>query len=166
MLSFGRCAKCQLDNLSESLTKCPNCAYPLGRSSLFAHYLQPCPPEQIENQQEDSDKILSASPTTVASIMKHGPIKPPPEIGDYCFLVFECRFENRLGCKIYGNGPVAIEWVDDVRMKMSPGVLVTLQGNYTNVLMNRGLYPSIGDIIVSVGDMNVEHLGAYEVNIL
>jgi hypothetical protein len=89
----------------------------------------------------------------------------PPEPADFCFVVFECKFEHRIGCKIYGNGPVAIEWVEDVRMKMSPGVLKSLQGNYTNVLIGRGLSPSIGDIILTVGEMNVEHLTAIEVSI-
>jgi hypothetical protein len=90
----------------------------------------------------------------------------PPEVSDYCFVLFDCKFENRIGCKVYGNGPVAVEWVEDVRMKMSPGILRANQGNYTTLLISRGLYPSIGDIIVRVGEMNVEHLTALEVRIV
>jgi hypothetical protein len=124
---------------------------------------------QQQQRQEKQKHKKSATHHTLTSLPSssaaHAPkLLAPPVPSDFCFVIFECKFEHRLGCKIYGDGPVAIEWVQDVRMKMSPGVLISLQGNYTNVLLGRGLSPSIGDIIVTVGEINVEHLTAIEVH--
>ena len=183
-MAYGKCARCNLERIHESFSRCPNCQYSLGRSSLFGHYdfsffghsviSDPSEPQEEAKPTDGnkSDRSKSglkkhqSAPALFSSNTRFSSKLTPPELTDFCFVNFECKFEHRLGCKIYGNGPVVIEWVEDMRMKMSSGVLKSLQGNYTNVLIGRGLSPSIGDIIVAVGEMNVEHLTALEVSIL
>lgn len=89
--------------------------------------------------------------------------KLPVSMADFCYIVFENRFSSKMGCKIFGDGPTVVEWVEDVRMKMTQGELRHTQGNYITVLIARGLYPSVGDVIVEIDGTNVEHLPARQV---
>ncbi len=181
LTSFGKCAQCGAGDLHETLTSCPKCHYSLGRSNIFSlpstklsqPIVEPDESNPIDppNQQIHAPKADDESPD--ADLIEQKESKPrsrshklrPPPIPDFCFIHFECKFENRLGCKIYGDGPAVVEWVEDVRMKMSPGIIQAMQGPYTTVLICRGLYPSIGDIIVTVDGVNVEHLSAVEVSV-
>lgn len=123
----------------------------------------PLPPPPISRSPTSSPPLPERTPSKVAESITVPMKYLPPELSDFCFVLFECKFENRVGCKIYGNGPVAVEWVEDIRMKMSPGTVLAMQGPYTTILVCRGLYPSVGDIVVFVGETNVEHLTAIEV---
>ncbi len=51
----------------------------------------------------------------------------------------------------------------DIVEYVSEGSLVYAQGQYSDLLIRRGLYPGVADVFVSIDGVNVTHLNANEV---
>lgn len=139
---YSRCARCGLTNLHETVTLCPGCQLPFGRTS---DYLTPT-------------HLNPSDPMDVIAL------KLPDLPSTYSYIVFECQYSQRVGCNLFGNGPTIVEKVLDVPLICDPGVLLHSQGEYASCLIDRGLYASIGDVFLAVDAKGVGHLGHLEVS--
>lgn len=141
---YAECARCELTSIHESAVECPRCHLPFGPCGKYA--------------------ILPISPSMTSDVLStHGRSRLPDLPSMFSFIVFQCDFVDRIGCTLYGFGPVCIENVMDVPVILSEGKLLHSQGEYANCLEQRGLLPSIGDILLSVDGVGVGHLAYTEV---
>jgi hypothetical protein len=143
---FSECARCELQNIPETATECPRCMLQLGPCGKYA--IKP---------------TISSDANTVQR-STHGHTRLPDLPDTYSFVVFQCDFVDKIGCTLHGFGPVAVENVLDTPVILSPGKLLHGQGEYAGCLENRGLFPSVGDIILSVDGVGVGHLTYTEVS--
>lgn len=91
-------------------------------------------------------------------------LKLPDLPSVYSFIVFECKYTTKLGCNLTGEGPTIIENVLEIPLVNEPGVLLHSQGEYSQCLIERGLYASIGDIFLAIDGIAVGHLGLFDVS--
>ena len=134
---FTVCAKCNTSKLFECITVCPHCGYNLGpASSLFIPW---------------GDSLPGA-----------GHVIP---IETLTFLQYECTFQSRIGCRIQGDGPVVVTMILDPSQCIGEGEVVDSQGEaeYLERLLCMGVKPCIGDIILSVDNIDVSHLSTDQV---
>lgn len=125
---------------------CPQCGLSLGPSSSYL----PLPPPSSE---ESSQGVFS-----------YAPLRLPELPSSYSYIVFEGKYLDKLGCLLFGDGPVIIAKILDTPLFLEPGTLLHAQGG-SQVLVDRGLYPSVGDVILSVAGVGVGHLTLMEVRI-
>jgi hypothetical protein len=138
---FGRCASCGRMNISETEITCSNCGYDLGTSSkLFS-------PRSLPN---------------TASSRPYAPLLLPELPTSHSFIDFECVVFAPSGFTVFGDGPVAVEYISDLPTYIQPGILKHKQGEF-ECLIDRGLIPSVGDIIGFVEGVSVGHLSSHEV---
>jgi phosphatidylserine/phosphatidylglycerophosphate/cardiolipin synthase-like enzyme len=130
------CARCRYSNIFEDVCVCPNCGLPLGEASRYSE----------------------ACRTSTVVRSQCMPLAPE----EYSFIVFECLFTSKLGCLLHGRGPVAVEQLVNCPIDMSAGTLLVEQGPYAESLRERGLFPSVADVIVSVDYTDVSHLNLME----
>ena len=147
---YSRCAKCGLDQIHDSHQQCPECNNMLGRSNCYSQAAAIIP-DGHGSSITDSNAEFRASQQPVKST-------------EMCYIVFECRVEQKLGCNLYGDGPVAVESLMDCPLRMGQGIVKYSQGHYATLLLRRARFPSVGDVLVAVGDVEVEHLSAVEVS--
>ena len=144
---YSQCARCELQNIRESVIECPRCSLPLGPPGKYS-----IPP------------TISTSSNPVDFSSTHGRSRLPDPPLSFSFIVFECEFVDKIGCTLYGFGPVVVENVLDIPVILSLGSLQHEQGEYADVLKERGLLPSIGDVILAVDGVGVSHLSYLEVS--
>jgi hypothetical protein len=132
----SKCARCEESNISDSLTSCPKCGLDFGQPNKY--HADIFPPNQLLN-----------------------PCSPI----DFSFIVFQCSVRDRLGCQIFGDGPVAIEKVMNLSF-VSTGCLLYGQGKDKQILLDRGLLPTIADVVISVNGIGVAHLNVTQVIML
>ena len=139
----GQCARCGCVHIHERELTCPRCGLALGPGSKYG--------------------VRSKDDVKVDDMKSLTELKLPDFPSSFSFIVFECSFVDKLGCTLVGNGPVAIEKVVNTPCVLIPGTLYHAQGEYSQSLVDRGLLPSIGDIVLSVDGVGVGHLSSQEV---
>lgn len=144
---YSECARCELPDIPEAATECPRCHLKFGPCGTYA--ISP---------------TISSSPNTVQR-STHGNTRLPDLPDSFSYIVFQCDFVDKIGCTLHGFGPVAVENVQDVPAIFIPGKLLHGQGEYAGCLESRGLYPSVGDIMLSVDGVGVGHLTYVEVGV-
>eukprot|EP00602_Paraphysomonas_sp_CaronLab_P006528 CAMPEP_0185037196 /NCGR_PEP_ID=MMETSP1103-20130426/31249_1 /TAXON_ID=36769 /ORGANISM="Paraphysomonas bandaiensis, Strain Caron Lab Isolate" /LENGTH=1028 /DNA_ID=CAMNT_0027575061 /DNA_START=1044 /DNA_END=4130 /DNA_ORIENTATION=+ len=145
---FSRCSRCNLEGIHDKHISCPQCEYFLGNRN----------PYMIPSAYTDNRDVLDIDDINGLHISKI-----PAVPSQYCFIVFECAFESKMGCSICGSGPVAVEFVHDTPIRMGGEKLIHSQGAECNVLKKMGLFPSVGDVILAIDGVSVEHFTATEV---
>lgn len=105
------------------------------------------------------EKQLGLAPYFLLPILT----KLPPPPASYSYVVFECHFPGRLGVNLFGDGPVVIENISEFVEEVAEGALLHAQGPHQEVLLTRGLFPGIGDVLLSVDGVGVSHLNAEQV---
>eukprot|EP00602_Paraphysomonas_sp_CaronLab_P007254 CAMPEP_0185035158 /NCGR_PEP_ID=MMETSP1103-20130426/25973_1 /TAXON_ID=36769 /ORGANISM="Paraphysomonas bandaiensis, Strain Caron Lab Isolate" /LENGTH=1446 /DNA_ID=CAMNT_0027572105 /DNA_START=681 /DNA_END=5021 /DNA_ORIENTATION=+ len=138
----GQCARCGCVHIHERELTCPRCGLALGPGSKYG--------------------VRSKDDVKVDDMKSLTELKLPDFPSSFSFIVFECSFVDKLGCTLVGNGPVAIEKVVNTPCVLIPGTLYHAQGEYSQSLVDRGLLPSIGDIVLSVDGVGVGHLSSQE----
>lgn len=135
---YSVCAKCNLTNIFEVATHCPNCGYDLGPT----HTPLCC---------------------TITEVL---PLKPPQDFVS-SFLTYDCYFIGQLGCRIQGDGPTLVTLIinPEIVGKILEGKLIESVGEESHVmaLTAQGFRPIVGDVLVSVEDLTVVHLNSMEV---
>jgi hypothetical protein len=139
--SFGQCAACQEQNLSETATHCPRCGYSLGSCSPY---------------------FRARSYPTKESDISFETLRLPERPTSFSFIDYEVTLTPPTGVILVGDGPVAVENVLE-HSDVVAGVLKYHQGREYLCLANRGLTPCVGDLIVLVDEISVSHLNTVEV---
>eukprot|EP00602_Paraphysomonas_sp_CaronLab_P005081 CAMPEP_0185033702 /NCGR_PEP_ID=MMETSP1103-20130426/22923_1 /TAXON_ID=36769 /ORGANISM="Paraphysomonas bandaiensis, Strain Caron Lab Isolate" /LENGTH=1391 /DNA_ID=CAMNT_0027570077 /DNA_START=374 /DNA_END=4549 /DNA_ORIENTATION=- len=134
---FSVCAKCNLEHIYETVTVCPRCGYDLG-------------------------------PSTMSLTFRDNPRKDCPlESGVSSYISFACYFSSQLGCRIQGDGPVLVTLIvnPETLARLNKGTVVEKVGDDEHIasLMEDGLKPRVGDVLVSVEDVNVLHLNTAQI---
>lgn len=130
-----------MSNLQENTSTCPGCQLPFGPISKYVVH-----PE--------------IDPTDPMNLIT---LKLPDFPSSFSYIVFECHFYQKVGCNLIGDGPTIVENILETQLIFDPGVLLHSQGEYSQCLIDRGLYASIGDIFLAVDGKGVGHLGYNEV---
>jgi hypothetical protein len=79
------------------------------------------------------------------------------------YIQFRCKFKEKLGCRIQGDGPILVTQIIDLdAVNEYPGTLLKREGDVTitEKILSRGLHPTIGDVVVAVNNNSVSHLNA------
>lgn len=133
---FGQCAACHQRNISEIASVCPRCGYSLGSCSP---YFTPRLPD---------------APTRL------------PELPSYfTFIDYEVTLTPPTGLILAGDGPVGVETVLESCNDATAGTLKYSQGRDCSQLIERGLFPCVGDLFVLVDEISISHLNADEVTL-
>lgn len=143
---YSTCGRCGRRDIHDAHLHCPECSYYLGRNNCFT-----MAPAIMDKPIPDTNADFRQSQT-------------PPKKDEFCYVSFECAVQQKLGCRLYGHGPVVVGSLLDCPLRMSQGVVLHSQGSYVAMLLRRALYPSVGDVLTTVGGVSVEHLSAMEVS--
>jgi hypothetical protein len=163
--NFGQCAACQERNISETFTRCPRCGYALGSCSpYFATRSLP-----VSNQQNDPSASFPAP--------CYAPLRLPELPTTFSFIDFEFTLKPHTGLVLSGDGPVGIESLVPCSVlgetttaaragtgtgARTAGVLKHSQGREFPSLIERGLTPCVGDLLILVDEISVSHLSTTE----
>ena len=82
------------------------------------------------------------------------------------FIEFEVHVIPPSGLTLYGDCPTIIEYVSEIPTLVDSGSLKYQQGDNYQVLIDRGLFPSVGDIIICIEDTVTTHLSSIEVYVI
>jgi hypothetical protein len=145
---YSICGRCGRRDIHDTHLHCPECAYDLGRNNCYT--IAPAVTSASAGPTPDTNADFRYSQT-------------PMKKEDFCYVTFECAVQQKLGCMMYGHGPVVVESLLDCPLRMSQGVVLHSQGPYAPILLRRALYPSVGDVLSTVGGLKVDHLSAMEV---
>mgnify|MGYP003386669835 FL=1 len=150
---FGVCAKCQLPKIFETVITCPNCGHSLGpvkRSLNIIKEIDFMIPSTLE---EDVSSTCIPVPQATTQAVEAS--------SEMAYITFRCQFRAKLGCRIQGDGPVLVTQIMNAEaVKEFPSSLLKREGeNFkTETLIDQGLHPMIGDVIMSVNGSSVLHL--------
>jgi hypothetical protein len=82
----------------------------------------------------------------------------------HAHICFECTVVDPIGFSIDGDGPTAVASIN-MKSLLVGGMLRSSYGNQEriNSLLRRRLQPIIGDVLVSVNDVNISHFNSIQV---
>jgi hypothetical protein len=157
---FSVCAKCNLKNIFENITKCPTCNYDLGPSRPPSLY-----PSSTSLSSSSTDTAAAAAPTSSSTSQPSSMKSPKDHVSSW--ITYDCYFISQLGCRIQGDGPTLVTLIlnSETVSKLMEGKLIEQFGesDHLTFLSAQGYRPIIGDVLVSIEDVTVLHLNSIEI---
>lgn len=143
---FSMCARCDTVGIIDHAVVCPKCGLSLGRGKENLNFKA-----KTEEEIKEDNSFF--------------PVNPLNKVSSFCYISYCCAFKHKMHCTIKGTGPTVVSDVEygfnGTHTLFEDGRVLEKSGNdeLVTLLIDMGIHPVVGDVILMVDSFHVSHLG-------